>query len=117
MTKYEKWLYKQWAKWAPVLLIERHDVVFKRDDNEYMTCSFNNPYLDIVITWSKASRKRWRRNKAEHLNDVVHEFCHIITNPLYGKATSRYLHREELEYEREQLTDHIRRIVYKKTNA
>ena len=42
---------------------------------------------------------------------MVHEFCHLLTDGLYTKATKRFASKDEIENERERLTDHITRAI------
>ena len=43
---------------------------------------------------------------------IIHEFCHIITDPLYAVVLD-FPSKKQIENERERLTDHIAQIVNK----
>ena len=51
------------------------------------------------------------KNKESLPPFVVHELCHLITDPLYVKASQRYVGDKEIEAERERITDTICNIV------
>lgn len=52
-------------------------------------------------------------DKEEALATLIHEYIHPLTDPLYCKARSRYVTHDELNDEREALTDHIANIIIK----
>jgi hypothetical protein len=39
--------------------------------------------------------------------------CHLITDPLYSKASTRLVSKTEVEDEREKLTDHLAVMAHK----
>jgi len=42
---------------------------------------------------------------------ILHELCHILTDPLYVKARRRFVSNDEIEDERERLTDKMAVIL------
>ena len=106
-------------KYAPILLLNNFIVVMKKEkegDDYYLACKYRYPYLDGVIIYSNRSMEDWKKEPKEyHERKLVHELCHLITDPLYGKATTLFVSKTEIEDERERLTDHIANIICKLT--
>lgn len=120
MTKngkeFEKWAKKNLAKLQSVLLLHDHVVSFEYDGEmtspTLMQHGFNYPYKTTAIYYGDTALKKWAAKEKEELyNCLIHELCHSVTDPLYAKATSRYVSRGEVEDERERLTDHIANIL------
>lgn len=44
---------------------------------------------------------------------ILHELCHLLTDPFYAKATNRYATHTEINDERELLTDIMCNIILK----
>lgn len=88
-----------------------HDVRLEISTEYYMACQCRYPYLDPIIYWSEKSKKDWKENEVLHEKRVVHEFCHLITDPLYSKAVARHVSEDEIKDERERLTDYIQRLL------
>lgn len=101
-------------KYKSILFIEKYDFKIKKDkEQKYLASEFNYPYLDAKILWTDASLEDWKKDKSSAERRIIHEFCHIITDPFYCKATEKYVSKNEIEDERERLTDHIAQIVNK----
>lgn len=114
--QFEKYIYSIINKYVPKLLLQRHIFEVKfgtKDENTLMECKFNYPYLNVTISYSEDTFKKWI-NKEDVIPYIVHEMCHPITDPLYCKATARYVSKDEILDERENLTDLICNIVLKK---
>lgn len=111
--QYEKWIKQMYEKYKSILFIEKyHFRVGKGKETEYLESEFNYPYLDAKILWSEKSLKDWQKNKEDAERRIIHEFCHIITDPFYATVL-KFPTRQDIEYERERLTDHIAQIVNK----
>lgn len=109
--KYLKWLDDMWEKWSPILMLQKHTMLFIKDNSRFYSCEVRYPYLNSRVTYSDESFKLWKQDKKISEEYVVHEFCHLITDPLYVKSLQRFVSKNEIEDERELLTDHIQRIV------
>ena len=111
--QYKKWIRQMYDKYKSVLFIEKfHLKVEKSNNDDYLACRFNYPYLDAVILYSEKSFQDWKKDKKDLERRIVHEFCHVITDPFYSVAMN-FPSRSSLENERERLTDHIAQIVNK----
>lgn len=102
-------------KYTPILLLQRHTFEIKKgtkNPEALAECIFNYPYLNATIHYSDKCVKEWNEGK-DIVPYIVHEMCHLITDPLYAKATSRYVSKDEIEDERENLTDLICNIIIK----
>jgi hypothetical protein len=111
--KYRKWMEGVVAKYRGVLGLEKHDIAVEREEktNRYLNCVFRYPYLDNTIQYSNASMRDWKADPVKHERVVIHELCHIITDPLYAVACDRFIGKQQLEDAREHLTDCIAVIV------
>lgn len=68
------------------------------------------PYLNAKITYSDEAIKMF--NDSKNLTPyILHELCHLLTDPLYYKANRRYVSENEILNERERLTEIICNIV------
>lgn len=112
---FESFVQEQWFKWSPILMLGNHTLSLKPivdpSDDDYLSVCLRYPYLDQRIQYAPSAVKKFRENPNEFVCDLVHEFCHFLTDPLYVKATQRCVSHNEIESERERLTDHIQRIV------
>ncbi len=109
----EKYIMAVIKKYQPVLLLTRNTFELEsptRDPDSYMECVFNYPYLNVTIKYSDKLLKAWQKGK-DIVPYIIHEMCHVITDPLYSKATSRYVSKDEILDERELLTDYICNIL------
>lgn len=114
---FEDFLYNTISRYSQILLLDKHTFQVKYAEDlkgSLFECVYNYPYLNVVINYSDEVVKRWQEGKfLEVSNYIIHELCHPITDPLYAKATSRFISRGEIEDERERLTDYIAQIIIK----
>jgi hypothetical protein len=118
---------KKFEKWAKIILLKVQKIVLVEDFTpvslEYKKklrhdaiaeCECEYPYKTITINYSDELVEMFDKKKFRELTNIlVHEMCHPITDPLYQKAIYRYIGSNEVEDERERLTDHIAGIVIK----
>ena len=112
---FEKYVYKQIAKYAKILLLDQHTIELKyptETKDAILECVCQYPYLNATINYGDKVIQKWK-NKENIIPYIVHELCHIITDPLYCKAVTKYVSKNEIEDEREKLTDYISHIVIK----
>lgn len=99
------------------------DVTFhiQRNDSEYLACKFSYPYTYTTIFYGEDFARDVQKQDRYDLNElerrVVHEMVHQLTDPLYAKATSRWINQGDVEDERERLTDRIATIVCSLTQS
>ena len=113
--EFETLVLKIIAKYVPVLLLQRYTFEIRKGvDNPtaIFECKLIYPYLDSTIHYSEKAITFWR-NKGNLTPYVIHEMCHLITDPIYVKAMGRFSSQKEVEDEREMLTEHICNIVLK----
>lgn len=92
-----------------------NDIDFKEleeSSSDYLSISFRYPYNDYRIFYSNNFFNDWLKGDFND-KEILHELCHILTDPLYSKAISRYVSKDEISDERERLTDTISDIVEK----
>jgi|GEM_PF-2675581 len=114
--QFEKFAQKVIAEYQRKLLLDRYTItIAPRTTTEYMECGFRVPYLDVTIGYNPEKIERdWKAGrKADLTQALIHELCHVVTDPLYAKASDRYAGKNDLESERETLTDHIAMIIVK----
>lgn len=100
-------------KYIPILFLQKHTFKVKfgtEANSSYYDFIYNYPYLNQTIGYSELAFKEWCEGKNQ-VPFVLHEICHCLTDPLYSKATQRHVSKDEIEDERERLTDHICNIV------
>ena len=114
--EFQKWVMQMYEKYKSVLFIEKFEVKVEKDKKErYMASEFNYPYLDAKILYSKEALEDWIKDKKDVERHLIHEFCHIITDPFYATVTN-WPTKVQLEEARERMTDHIAQIVNKHFN-
>jgi hypothetical protein len=114
--EFEKWAMVYLKKIQKILLLDDfHPLSIEPSNKKNISeCKFNYPYKSINIGYSDGVFEDFQKGKIEDvLGVLVHEMCHSITDPLYSKAVSRYVGKDEIEDERERLTDHIANILLK----
>jgi hypothetical protein len=116
--EFEKWGLKKLEKIQKILLLDDHYPVTLTkkvlSKNSRAEASFNYPYKSIDVYYNDEMLKDFTDKKyQEVINTLVHEICHSLTDPLYSKAYERFISKNELEDERERLTDHIANIIIK----
>lgn len=106
-----KWIKAQISFYSPILNIVGQDIEVEFDESvNFMEISFTYPYLEPTIRFSEKSFGEWQMGKMKK-DRILHELCHILTDPLYCKATYRYASKDEINDERERLTDTICIII------
>ena len=83
--------------------------------DQYLSMEFTYPYTCGTIFYSPDFKKQLTEDPShpELKRRVLHEMCHIITDPLYAKALNRHCSRSELEDERERTTDVIANAIFR----
>lgn len=115
--EYQQWVFKMYEKYKAVLFIEKYHLEAEKDkEKRYMASVFNYPYLDAKILYSDKAIEDWVKNKREAERRLIHEFCHIITDPFYCTAIENFIPKQQIEDARERLNDHIAQIVNKHFN-
>jgi hypothetical protein len=102
--------------YVPILMLQHFTFEINKDDGAYFTCKFCYPHFEAVISYSEQANKDFLAGK-DISRYVVHELCHLITDPLYSKAFDRFVSKNEIEDERERLTDWIARMVMRLLNG
>jgi len=114
--EFELWANKKLKEIQGVLLMNHFKLEPIKESSEHDT-SYSitrYPYKESVFQYGKNVYDSWARgDKEEALSILIHESFHPLTDPLYCKAVSRYTSRDELEHEREGLTDHLTNIILK----
>lgn len=114
-AKFEAYVYKVIEKYSKILLLDKHRFELRgvlENENALMECKFSYPYLLVILNYGQEVVNRWKHKK-DIVPIIVHELCHPITDPLYAKACSIWKSKDEVEDEREKLTDYITNIVIK----
>ena len=115
-TKTEKdfvsWIRENIKYYVPILGLELHEIEIEASEDQYMGMKCTYPYLDPILWYSKKSFKDWTEGKLKK-DRILHELCHILTDPFYCKAISRYVSENEIRDEREKLTDTFAAIIRK----
>ena|SRR5438105_3817645 len=112
----EKEIFKIINQYQPILLLNRNTFELKyptESKSALMESVFNYPYLNVTLKYGDKMVEKWQKQE-DIVPWVVHEMCHVITDPLYSKALARYATRDEINDERELLTDYICNIVLKR---
>ena len=109
--KFEKWIRVQIDYYLPLLGLQLNeiDIEFNEGTN-YLEITASYPYLDPTIHYSEKVVINWVKGDVPK-ERILHELVHMITDPLYMKAVSRYVGKNEIEDERERLTDVITAII------
>lgn len=114
---FEKWAMLQLEKLQKIFLVEDHTpLVLEYNTKKPKVSEFQYvyPYKTITIRYSDYVLEDWSKKKYDMAVGVLaHEMAHVVTDPFYAKAVSRYLDKESMEDERERLTDHIANMVIK----
>jgi hypothetical protein len=106
-----KWINDLIILYKPILGLELQRIKVTKDkETKYLSIKFTYPYLDPTINFSNEAFEDWKEGKLEE-DSILHELCHCLTDPLYSKAFERFTSHNEIEDERERLTDKIAVIV------
>lgn len=108
------WIKKKIEHYKPILGIELQEIGVRRGSPkvEYLEISFTYPYLDPSISYSQHALENWQKGILKP-DSVLHELCHIITDPLYDSAFERFINKKTIEDNRERLTDTMAAIIRK----
>lgn len=74
----------------------------------------DSTYMDATLRLYPLAKKKYKDGRYSELGaDIVHEFCHILTDPLYRIAVDGVSRREgpNLEHVRENTTEMIATII------
>lgn len=104
------WIKKQINYYKPLLDINLQDIEIEKKEEGYLEISLTYPYLEPILYYTDKALGDYNNKKLKK-DRILHELCHILTDPLYAKAISRYVSKEEIEDEREKLTDTICLII------
>lgn len=111
--KFEKWIRKQIGYYAPIIGVEMHEIKIEfRKTTDYIEIDCTYPYLNPKIYYSDKAIENFEKGEVES-HRILHELCHILTDPLYCKAITRFVSENEIKDERENLTDKITAIIRK----
>jgi hypothetical protein len=114
--QFETWAMPRLVKIQKVLLLEHFHPIDLQPNGKDSTseCLYSHPYQSINVRYSNDVLKNFKEKKYNDvLNVLVHEMCHPLTDPLYGTGFERFVTKEQLENEREKLTDHLANILLK----
>jgi hypothetical protein len=115
--KFAEWILKIFDKYKRILFLEQFSVKVRYDkDTDYMASKVHYPYYDATFLFSEDAIDSWKEDSLRMENVMVHEFCHLITDPFYCVAIQRHVDKTTVEEARERLTDHISQIVNKNFN-
>jgi len=116
--EFERFAMQMLTKLQHILLLNDHTPLILETpcESKYAKAesAFHYPYKSITIRYDKNLYEDWMKGKKEQVVSVLaHEMCHVVTDPFYSKAISTYKSSDELENERERLTDHIANVLIK----
>jgi len=114
--EFELFLANRIKYFTPILLIDSSIISIATPcgkETAWMELQYHYPYLNPTVRYNQKTFDLWATHPKKVDTFLIHELCHIITDPLYAKATSRYIAKEDMEDERERLTDHICNIIIK----
>ncbi len=116
--KFEKWANSELLKIQGILLLNHftlQPISSKIESKSARAeCKLNYPYKDINVCYSEELMKEWEEGKVGDVFQIlVHEMCHPLTDPLYCVGMERMVSKDQMENEREALTDHIANIIIK----
>ena len=109
----EEYIKSQIVFWSKKLHLSLFTITCKLDNTvSYLSCHINHPYLNVCINYSNKVVEEYKEGKdiSEH---ILHELCHIITEPMYLLCFERFISQNEIEDTRERCTDHISTIVFR----
>ena len=110
--EFEKWLRKWIDFYTPHLFLEKYVIGIKEDESHYLGMTCRYPYLDNDLLYGENAFKDWIKGNLKP-DRILHELCHIITDPLYCKGLEVFKSKDEVESEREHLVDLLSNIIQK----
>ena len=109
--KTQRWIEKQVEFFKPLLGLDSQKIsVAFREDTGYMEITLTYPYLEPTIRFNDKVVKDLLGGDLK-ADRVLHELCHVLTDPLYTKACGRWVSKDEVNDERERLTDTMTIII------
>lgn len=112
--EFEKWALPYLKKFQKILLLQHFSplkIEYEPGMKEASAkCTFHYPYQSITVRYSDDLFKDWQKG-INVTPTLLHEMCHPLTDPLYSVGYDRYVTKDQLENEREKLTDHIANII------
>jgi hypothetical protein len=106
-----KWIKETIDYYLPKLFININKIeIEKGEETRYLEITCTYPYLDPTLKYSERAFNAWIKGKIKK-DRILHEICHILTDPLYSKANDRFSGKNEIEDERERLTDTLASIL------
>jgi hypothetical protein len=116
MTKQQakKWIEQKAEKYKQTLFLSGYNlnVEYKNTNDSIMRARPTFPYKEMCLEFGDEMINEIRTNKKQAERIVLHEVVHTLTDPLYIKGTRRFISDQEIEDEREALTDKITMILY-----
>jgi hypothetical protein len=98
-------------KYKKLLNLELQEIEVKDGEtNAGMSIDVNYPYKNSMLNFSDGMFNDWARG-VDVSGYVLHELCHIYTEPLYLKSLHRFVGKTEIEDEREVLTENICQLI------
>ena len=89
-------------------------IKYKKDMKARAECDFHYPYKEILVRYSDELYDDFIKNNIKDVKlTLIHEMCHVITDPMYSIACDRYITKQSIEDIRENTTDHLSNIFYK----
>lgn len=113
--EFEAWCNKTLKEYQSILMLDDFRLLpIEKSESEASESAFRYPYKNIQIRYSKEVEDDYKAKKYDEARiTLMHELCHTMTDPLYDKALQRMVSRNEIEDERERLTDHIANLVFR----
>lgn len=115
--EFEKWAMPRLEKLQKIFLVEDHTPLtfeYNTKKPKVSECQYSYPYKSIAIRYSDYALEDWGKKNYEGVGRMLaHEMAHVVTDPFYTKAIDRYVGKQEIEDERERLTDHVANMVMK----
>ena len=116
--KIEKWLQRA----SPIILTELGigimTITFKKEErtkensNHVFGIKYNAPYKRTIIKYNQTVIDLIEKKEYKMVVEaLIHEFCHIITNPLVVVANQRFLQEREYIDATEEVTEHVTVLV------
>ena len=113
--EFEAWAMPRLLKIQKILLLEHFQPIDLKYDpkSSVASCHHSYPYNSIRIYYSNQELREFKEDKKSLMGTLIHEMAHPLTDPLYHVGVNRYVTGQQIENEREKLTDHIANIVLK----
>lgn len=109
--EFKKWIKESIDMYVPILGLQLNEILIEHGkETNYLEIECNYPYIDSNIKYSEKAFENWEKGEMKR-HRILHELCHIITDPLYVKAIERYVTKIDINDERERLTDIMSAII------